>query len=112
MRTPDANYDKRSHELNFDAIASLTSQLRQARMVLCSAGGGTAFRVQDLMQPVGNNLVVTRHEHVRRDGNAARHLIGPSAVSAAQYDARFGVQQMSAYIFACDAQLRAVPFNA
>jgi VWFA-related protein len=52
IRTPDANYDKRSHELNFDAIASLTNQLRQARMVLCSAGGGTPFRVQDLMKPV------------------------------------------------------------
>ena len=52
MRRQDTNYDTRTHELNFDAIASLTNQLRQARMVLCSAGGGTPFTVQDLMKPV------------------------------------------------------------
>jgi len=52
MRREELNYNARSHELNFDAIASLTNHLRQARMVLCSAGGGTEFSVQDLLKPV------------------------------------------------------------
>jgi len=52
LRQTDVNYNARSHELNFDAIASLTNHLRQARMVLCSAGGGIDFTVQDLMKPV------------------------------------------------------------
>ncbi len=52
MRREDLNYNARSHELNFDAIASLTNHLRQARMLLCSAGGGTEFSVQDLLKPV------------------------------------------------------------
>lgn len=59
LRASDSNYNARDHELNFDAIASLLNQLREARMVLCSAGGGNAFTVQDLMQPVRSPMEAT-----------------------------------------------------
>jgi VWFA-related protein len=59
LRASDTNYNARDHELNFDAIASLVNQLREARMVLCSAGGGNAFTVQDLMKPVKSPMEAT-----------------------------------------------------
>ncbi len=59
LRAPDASYDARSHALNFDAIALLLNHLREARMVLCSAGGGGAFTVQDLMKPVKTPVEAT-----------------------------------------------------
>ncbi len=67
---------------------------------------------QNLMQPVGHNFVVARHQHIGRNGNSARHLIGPCAVRTAQHDARFGIKQMCAHIFAGDAELRAIPVDA
>lgn len=48
----EITYNARSHALNFQAIAQLTNQLRQARMVLCSAGGGSEFFVRDYLKPV------------------------------------------------------------
>jgi len=52
LRRPDTNFNSHSEEMNFNVIASLTNQLRQARLVVCSAGGGTEFRVADLLKPV------------------------------------------------------------
>ena len=68
LRTPEVGYNKRSHELNFDAIASLTNHLREARLVLCSAGGGSAFVVQDLMKPVKSAVEA-------RSGNLALQVL-------------------------------------
>jgi len=48
----EITYDTRSHALNYQAIAELTNQLREARMVLCSAGGGSQFFVRDYLKPV------------------------------------------------------------
>lgn len=48
----DATYNARSHALNYQALAELTNQLGQARMVLCSAGGGSEFFVHDYLKPV------------------------------------------------------------
>lgn len=48
----EVTYNARSHALNYQAIAELTNQLRQARMVLCSAGGGSEFFVRDYLKPV------------------------------------------------------------
>jgi hypothetical protein len=62
LRAPDTNYDARSHALNFDAIALLSKHLREARMVLCSAGGGSPFKVQDLMKPVKSPIEATPRE--------------------------------------------------
>ena len=59
LRAPDANYNAHEHELNFDAIATLLTQLREGRMVLCSAGGGNPFTVQDLMEPVKSPMEAT-----------------------------------------------------
>ncbi len=59
LRANDTNYNARDHELNYDATASLLNQLREARMVLCSAGGGDAFTVQDLMTPVRSPMEAT-----------------------------------------------------
>jgi VWFA-related protein len=59
LRAPETNYDARSHELNFDAISLLLNHLREARMVLCSAGGGSASTVQDLMKPVKSSMEAT-----------------------------------------------------
>jgi VWFA-related protein len=43
----EVNYNARSHALNYQSVAELTNQFRQARMVLCSAGGGSPFFVRD-----------------------------------------------------------------
>ncbi|HEX4309068.1 MAG TPA: VWA domain-containing protein [Acidobacteriaceae bacterium] len=59
LRATGTTYSAREHELNYDAIASLLNQLREARMVLCSAGGGGAFAVQDLMTPVKSPMEAT-----------------------------------------------------
>jgi VWFA-related protein len=59
IRASDTNYNAHVHEVTFDAIASLLNQLREARMVLCSAGGGNAFTVQDLMKPVRSPMEAT-----------------------------------------------------
>ena len=59
LRATDMNYSAHEHELNYDAIASLLNQLREGRMVLCSAGGGSAFAVQDLMTPVRSPMEAT-----------------------------------------------------
>jgi VWFA-related protein len=59
LRAPDSSYDARSHELNFDSLSLLSNHLREARMVLCSAGGGGAFTVQDLMKPVRSPMDAT-----------------------------------------------------
>jgi len=49
---PESEYDTRGHVLNFDALAMLTNHLRQARMVVCSAGGGSEYSVRELLKPV------------------------------------------------------------
>lgn len=52
MNRPEVNYNSRSHALNFEALQSLSNQLREARMVICSAGGGSEYFVQDFLKPV------------------------------------------------------------
>lgn len=52
MDQSELNYNARSHALNFEAMISLSNQLRQARMVVCSAGGGSEFFVHDFLKPV------------------------------------------------------------
>jgi len=52
LRQPEQTYNARGHDLNFNALASLSNQLREARMVVCSAGGGPEFYVQDFLKPV------------------------------------------------------------
>jgi len=42
-------YDARIHQLNFNAIESLTNGLREARTVVCSAGGGAEYFVRDYL---------------------------------------------------------------
>jgi VWFA-related protein len=48
----EVTYDARSHALNFQALAELTNQLREARIVICSAGGGAEFFVHDYLKLV------------------------------------------------------------
>jgi len=43
-------YDARIHQLNLNAIESLTNGLREARTVVCSAGGGTEYFVRDYLK--------------------------------------------------------------
>jgi len=51
---PDSqsSYDTHVHTQNFDALAMLTNQLREGRMVLCSAGGGPETLVREFLRPV------------------------------------------------------------
>jgi VWFA-related protein len=44
-------YNARTHQLNFNGLASITNGLRQSRTLLCSAGGGTEFNVHDYLAP-------------------------------------------------------------
>lgn len=48
----DAEYSERGHRINFNVLASLTNGLREARMVVCSAGGGPEYSVHDYLKPV------------------------------------------------------------
>ncbi len=52
LRAQDANFNSHSQEMNFSVIASLTNKIREARMLVCSAGGGIEFRVADVLKPV------------------------------------------------------------
>ena len=47
-----SNYDSREHALNFDTLAMLSNHLREARMVVCSAGGGPEYFAHDFLKPV------------------------------------------------------------
>jgi VWFA-related protein len=49
METP---IDTHSQSVNFDTLAMLSNQFRKARMVVCSAGGGSEDSVRDLLKPV------------------------------------------------------------
>jgi VWFA-related protein len=49
METPS---DTHSQSVNFDTLAMLSNHLRKARMVVCSAGGGSEESVHDLLKPV------------------------------------------------------------
>ena len=47
-----AVYSARGHQLNFEAILSLSNGLRQARMEICSPGAGSEFYVRDFLKGV------------------------------------------------------------
>jgi VWFA-related protein len=48
----EVTYNARVHALNYEALAELSNQIREARMVLCSAGGRSEFFVRDYLKPV------------------------------------------------------------
>jgi VWFA-related protein len=48
----EVTYNARVHALNYQALAELSNQIREARMVLCSAGGRSPFFVRDYLKPV------------------------------------------------------------
>jgi len=45
-------YDKREHDLDFEGIQTVSNALREARMEVCSAGGGDPFYVREFMKGV------------------------------------------------------------
>jgi VWFA-related protein len=45
-------YDKREHDLDFEGIQTVSNTLREARMEVCSAGGGDQFFVKDFLKGV------------------------------------------------------------
>jgi VWFA-related protein len=48
----ELNYSARGHALNFNSIRSISNGLRDARIEVCSAGGGAAFFQQQFLKPV------------------------------------------------------------
>ena len=49
LRGNETTYNARGHQLNFNVIASMTNGLREARMTVCSAGGGSPFFFGDYL---------------------------------------------------------------
>ena len=45
-------YDKREHDLDMEGIKTVSNTLREARMEVCSAGGGDPFYVKDFLKGV------------------------------------------------------------
>lgn len=48
----ESNYNARGHALNFNAILSLSAELRESRTEICSAGGGSEFFYQQFLKGV------------------------------------------------------------
>ena len=47
-----ADYSPLDHERNFDSIQTISNGLRQARVEICSPGGGAEFYVRELLKGV------------------------------------------------------------
>jgi len=52
LRREDLTYSPRRQKLNFDTIVSLSTKLREGRMVVYSLGGGEEFFYKDFLKAV------------------------------------------------------------
>src|SRR5882724_7863857 len=63
------------------------------------------------VEAVRYHLLLAGYQHIRNDGNRARHAVRPPAASRRQDDARLRIAQQLVNFLPRDSELRAIPLD-